>query len=383
MLELQMNFRHHSDMFVGTQNYANQVGNWECVVDEFVAELLAEHRSGPLPYDGVIARTSRNLDKEAKRCNLPLVNVWFNSPADSPANVFPDYESAGRLAAKHLIDRGLRRFACISAKRDRAHPVFIKGFHEALEEKGYSCSCALSSIDPVHTAVAWRKFQNTLDKWIASWKPPVGVFVAYHDITCRHVTDACRRHGMDVPGDVALVAGGNETAICLNPTPSLTGIETPYQEVGFEAARLLDQLMSGEQPPQQPVLLMSAGIVARQSTDSFAVEDDLVANALRFIANHSHEPIQVNDVAAAVHTSRRTLERKFRQLTGRAIFAEIRRFRVERAKRLLVDSDLQIKQIAHLSGFPSSARLYQVFQQLVNQSPSEFREESKSRKASR
>lgn len=73
--------------------------------------------------------------------------------------------------------------------------------------------------------------------------------VAYSDTTARHVATACRRHGLNVPTDVAVVANMNETAVCLNPEPSLTSVDVGYERLGYEAARLLDRLMDGEPPP--------------------------------------------------------------------------------------------------------------------------------------
>jgi LacI family transcriptional regulator len=63
-----------------------------------------------------------------------------------------------------------------------------------------------------------------------------------------------------------------------------------------------------------------------------------VAAALRFIAEHSHEDIRVDDVAKHVRATVRSLERYFRAATGRTMTEEIARLRLERAKRLLVES---------------------------------------------
>jgi LacI family transcriptional regulator len=116
---------------------------------------------------------------------------------------------------------------------------------------------------------------------------------------------------------------------------------------------------------------------ARQSTDFFASSDERVVEAMRYIAQHITEPIGVDDVAAAVNTCRRTLERKFQQFAGRRVFAEIRRLRIERAKRLLLDSDLPLKQVAREAGFRTPVHMYQVFLQFVQTAPSDFRKQGR------
>jgi len=46
--------------------------------------------------------------------------------------------------------------------------------------------------------------------------------------------------------------------------------------------------MDGKKPPSNPILLPPQGLVVRESTDFFAVEDELVAAALEFISKNSH-----------------------------------------------------------------------------------------------
>ena len=82
---------------------------------------------------------------------------------------------------------------------------------------------------------------------------------------------------------------------------------------------MLGRLMKGRKSPSSPELVPPAELVFRQSTDSFAVDDPLVSRALNFIAAHSHEPMGVIDIANKAATTRRTLERRFRQSLDRTI----------------------------------------------------------------
>src|SRR5262249_53880691 len=80
MLDLEWPYRRHFDVLVGTQNYAQAHGHWDCVLDEFAAVTLAETRNNPA-YDGVIARATPELARNAARAKVPVVNVWYNSLA--------------------------------------------------------------------------------------------------------------------------------------------------------------------------------------------------------------------------------------------------------------------------------------------------------------
>jgi LacI family transcriptional regulator len=378
-LELEWLYRRHSQVFTGALRFAREAGDWICVVDEFVDRVLPASKRAPRPYDGVIARASSELAKRSKQCGVPVVNVWFNSPARDLPSVLADFTANGRLAAEHLIDRGFQRFTCVSAPKDRSHHIIIEAFHKELAQHGFVCECAAVPIHPTRNVSDWERFQKALDRCVANWKPPVGIYVAFSDVSGRYVTSTCRRHGLRVPEDVAIVVGSNELDICLEPAPSLSAIETRYDIVGYEAARLLNDIMDGAPQPTAPILVPPAGVIGRQSTDFFATEDPTIDKSLRFILDHCQEPIGVDDVADAIGLSRRTLERRFQKQTGRAVFAEIRRLRIERAKRLLLDSDGSVKQIANTCGFSSSSQMNQVFERFVGSSPSTFRRKGRTR----
>jgi LacI family transcriptional regulator len=372
VLELEWPYRRHLDVYLGVQRYAREAADWECVIDEF-PELTAPGRPSPTAYDGVIARASRSLGEQARRSGVPLVNVWHSSPVADAPGVFPDFLKAGALAAEHLLQRGLRRFACVLFPRSKTHQALFQGFSAHLKQAGYRCTKHPADANQARDEPAWRRFRTKLGRMVASWQGPLGVLVTHAGFEARHILSECVRQGRRVPEDVALVVADNDLPVCLQPAPTLTGIDLRYEQVGFEAAKLLDRLMNGAKPPSGPQLIEPSGMHARQSTDFFASSDERVVEAMRYIAQHITEPIGVNDVAAAVNTCRRTLERKFQQFAGRRVFAEIRRLRIERAKRLLLDSDLPLKQVAREAGFRTPVHMYQVFLQFVQTAPSDFR----------
>jgi LacI family transcriptional regulator len=372
MLDLQWPYKRHSDVFAGTQQYAGKAGNWDCVVDERVLDSLPISRRKSIPYDGVIARATAELEVRAGKLNLPVVNVWLGSPARNLAGVFPDFVTAARMRAEHLLSRGFRNFASLTFRRDQAHKIEADEFARVVGEQGYACQRALLNVQYAHSAKQWRHTQCIIRDWMAKWTAPIGIYVGAEEIG-RHVAQLCRSSGLRVPYDVAIIAGLNQPTLCEHPAPGLTSVEIGYERVGFEAARLLDRLMDGDVPTHKHILIPPVGIVARQSTDFIAVEDQLVAAALKFIAERGHTSIGVAEVAAAVATSRATLERRFRAHLGRPIAAEIRRLRIERAKRGLAETDRSIGVIALDAGFSGAKSMCRVFQRDLGLSPGEFR----------
>jgi LacI family transcriptional regulator len=114
-------------------------------------------------------------------------------------------------------------------------------------------------------------------------------------------------------------------------------------------------------------------MVVRESTDFYAARDEVVAQSQAFIAANCHRPISVMDVAEKASVSVRTLQDRFSKVLGRKVTEEIRRVRIEKAKRELAGSERSIHEIAVRTGFSSNGRLGEAFRRNVGISPSEYR----------
>jgi LacI family transcriptional regulator len=372
MLDLEWLYKRHTGIFAGTQRYAQEQG-WESTIDEYVAENLPQRRTKSIPYDGVIARATSKLAERAARLALPVVNVWYSSPAwRQLSGIFPDWAAVGCLRAEHLLARGLRRFAALG-RESRGSKIEVAAFQTAVRKAGFPCATIKLPLHPRRTYVSWREHRQRIDSLMSKWSPPIGVF-AFNEEVGRMIAQMCRQRGWRVPHDVAIIAGMNEESLCEYPRPSLTSVELGFDHIGYEAARLLDRLMDGDTPPTEPILLPPQGLVVRESTDFFAVEDPVMSAALEFIASNSQRSqIGAIDVARAVNIGLRTLQREFRKYLDRPISAEIQRVRIERAKRELAQSKRPIYEIARDVGFGRAMRMYEVFRRELGVTPREYR----------
>jgi len=371
-LELEWPYKFNHGVFAGTQEYVRQCGRWDCVIDP-APEVTLAVENPEWAYDGVIALATPAIASAARTAGVPLVNVWHDSRITDVPLVTPDYHDAGRIAGEHLLARGFESFSYIGYTRTESDKTMIRGFGEVLSEAGMSCSRPL--LIPAKHAVQqknWQVLTDRLNEWIDGWSLPMGICSGY-DLLTRYLVSTCQRKGLDVPQDVAMVSSDNEPVICNNPEPSLTSLDFGCERVGYRAAELLDEMMDGAPGPSEPLQLQTTSLVARRSSDVLAVADPIVAEALRFASEHSHEPIQVNDVARAAHVTRRTLERRFRKVLGRSIGDEIVRLRVERVKRKLAESDTPIKRLASQAGFSDARRMCKVFKRVTGVTPSTYR----------
>ncbi|QOV90652.1 substrate-binding domain-containing protein [Humisphaera borealis] len=376
-LELEWPFKRHAGIFAGTQKYAGE-HSWQSIVDENPDATLQKYSGNPASYDGIIARATGKLARRAARANIPVVNVWLSSPAAaSLPGVFPDYSAQGRLRAEHLLTRGFSHFAALTADENRGESLELEAFTNTVREAGYRCASAKVSLD-AFSGIHWRRTERTIATWMSGWKRPIGIYIGT-ELLGRVVAQACHNRGWRVPEDVAIIAGRNEEMLCESLHPTLSSMEVGYDHIGYEAARLLDRLMNGEPPPRGPILIPPEGVVVRESTDFFAVDDPLIAAALRFIAANSHLEIGQDDVARAVDTGSRTLQRRFQKHLKRPIAAEIRRVRIERAKRELAQGSLPLKEIARKVGFGETMQMYTVFRRDLGVTPSQYRKDRENR----
>ena len=100
-----------------------------------------------------------------------------------------------------------------------------------------------------------------------------------------------------------------------------------------------------------------------------------MVKALRYIRDHASEPITVSDVQDELFCNRRSLEKKFRAEVGRTLHEEIRRSRIERACRLLRESDMMIDSLAEACGYSSRERFNAAFRREIGTTPTAYRKE--------
>ena len=97
-----------------------------------------------------------------------------------------------------------------------------------------------------------------------------------------------------------------------------------------------------------------------------------IDRCFNFLAQNFHEPIQVKNLVEVSGMSRRGFCKAFRRCSGAAPGAVLRHLRVEHAKRLLIEHDLLLKQVAKLCGYRSENTFCVAFQRAVGVSPKKF-----------
>jgi LacI family transcriptional regulator len=120
-------------------------------------------------------------------------------------------------------------------------------------------------------------------------------------------------------------------------------------------------------------MLAPTDVVTRQSTEVVAFNDPALAAAVRYIASHALQRINAGSVSEAAAMSRRTLERRFREVLGRSILDEVQRVRLVHAQQMLVETNQPVPRIAVQCGFRDAQHFWAVFRRHIGQSPSDYR----------
>jgi LacI family transcriptional regulator len=294
---------------------------------------------------------------------------------DDPV-VSTDQRALGTEAADELLRRGFRRLGAFTTADMRLPASQLKwlGFQEAARRHGIEPTRFVEG-KRTRRRKRWRLDEQLLDlrDWLADQPGPLGLMTSPPDHAWRALV-ACQEAGLRVPEDVAIICAGDDDAMLPYTRPPLSGICEDSERVGYEAARVLAKLMAGELAPPR-VLVPPIGVLPRASTDVRAIEDPELSRIVSYIWQHVGEGLSVNDLLEAFPVARSSLLLRFKRELGRSPSDEIRRSRLETAKRLLMTTDRPLRVVAIDSGYGSPSQLTRAIREATGRTPTQFRKQ--------
>lgn len=347
----------------GVMAYANLRADWEFEMPPMY--MLSSRKLDLRNVDGVIAmiHAARSFDR-FQRVRMPMVNAARTISARQlrqahVPTVLPDDRAVGKMAFVYFWDRLFRSYGFCG------HPT---ASWSLLRRNAFAAECRREGVFFSDAAAA----DEVPEEWIKSLPRPCAILAA-NDRYAWHAIHICRQNGISVPEEIAVLGVDNDVLLNEMARPTLSSIDLGAEQIGFEAAKTLDRLMKGEAPPREPIEIAPHGVITRHSTDVLSIEDEIIAEAAKFIRQHASEPISVEDVLNEVAMSRRNLERRFRRVMRRSLLEEIRRVHLDRASKLLRETSLDIPSVAEQSGFSSHVRFSTVFKEQSGVTPTAYR----------
>ena len=336
--------------------------------------------------DGIITRVeNRTLTGVIQRLDVPAVYLR-NAPANlKMPSVLTDNEASARMAFEHLQERGFRHFAFCGYNGADYSDERRDGFVRCVTQAGLRCHVFAGRKQLPKSSTAKYEEEGLRDgsrvaQWIMELPKPVGL-MACNDMRGQQVLNACRAVGMAVPDEVAVIGVDNEETLCVLSDPPLSSVVPNAERIGYEAASLLDEMMKGKKPLPHHFFIEPVNIVTRRSTEVLAIEDRQIAAVARFIREHACDGIDVSDVVRLVNWSRSTLERRYEKITGHSPKHDILRFRLNRAKELLLETDFSLAFVAARVGLKHPEYFSRIFKKKVGMTPARFRARTRVDKA--
>lgn len=194
-------------------------------------------------------------EKPVVFCNMEVVGI--KAPVVMSSGFYGGY-----IATKHLIEKGYRNIAYISAYRYRTSEERCQGYISALLESGIEIDRDLMILeDSIDTT---EPSGYTAMKKILTDKTVDAVF-CFNDAIAQGVYKAVEEADKKIPEDIGII-GYDNSACCIRLQPTLTSVSYRNFEIGIMAAELLQKQIDGLFSPNFPYYLLQPEIMERDSS---------------------------------------------------------------------------------------------------------------------
>ncbi|MEI7767742.1 MAG: substrate-binding domain-containing protein [Phycisphaerae bacterium] len=362
------------DIARGIARYMQGKPNWE--VWSELNKSMPILRDPEIPQFNGRAIIGRFMDPKQiavlRRRRMIVINVSHREEYLDVPTVGPDDVTIGRMAAEYYLQRGFTHFAYVGIDAHWYSRQRYVGFAQRLYEAGRDCLRIGVDTSPPDLNVAQPE-RSQLEQFLHTLPRPTAIMTC-NDIRGRHVIEACAKLGINVPNEIAVLGVDNDEWQSLLTRSPLSSIDPDPQGIGYAAAKLLDGILQKRPNQPQRILIPPKGVLSRHSTDVVAVTDPVVAKAVEYVRARLAQPLHVDNLVTVAGVSRRNLEMRFKQYLGQGPQQFIWQMRVDRAKTLILQSDLTMKEIATRCGFTDSVQFSVVFRRIMKVAPGQYRE---------
>ncbi len=359
----------------GVVRYAREAGPWafyrmplyyrELHGDEGVVRWAEEWGA-----DAIIAQlTDVDLDI-LNRLDIPIIVQNYKERYHGLSNLTGDYYGTGVMAASFFIRKGYKAFAYYGFldtvwMRERG-----EGFRDTVADHGYPVY--VLDDDGQMSGGQWNFDAERVSRWLLDLPKPVALF-ACDDYYALQITEVCKMYNIDIPGDIAVLGVDNDNLLCNISDPSLSSIELDVENGGYEVGKLLHQFIEKKITAPVDVIIKPVRIVARGSTERFAVSDKYIGQVLDYIDENYRNPLSVDDLIRIIPYSRRVLEKKFKGETGMSVYQYIQQQRIDKFASLLIASHLPLVEAAANAGFTDYKNISRIFVKMKGMTPLQYR----------
>lgn len=361
------------NLLKGIVRYSKEVGNWSFQRMPLYYRMLYGE-NGVVEWakkwqaDAIIAQLSDVNIELLNDLNIPIIVQNYRDRNKAVSNLTGDYFNTGVMAAKFFLNRGYRNFAFYGFKgaiwsRERAD-----GYSHEIEKQGYKLAILENDNKDREE---WSYNHTVLGNWLQSLPKPVALF-ACDDHFALQISETCNVYNINVPDDIAILGVDNDDLLCNISDPPLSSIVLDVENGGYNAGKLLHQLITKEITEPFNIVVNPLIIERRKSTEKYAVSDKNIRTILNYIEKNYANHLSVEELVKQVPLSRRVLEKKFKEETGESLYQYIQNYRIDQFTRLLITTDYSLFEAALQSGFENYKNVSRVFRKYKSLSPAEY-----------
>ena len=372
------------DILTGIFYFTRSNSNWRTrlfqMPDEFTPDAFRAEMAVGL--DGIIA-SEPGPDETARLVRESGVPVSFigdpgpilSERKDHIAFTRNDDEMIGRMGANYLASLGQRRsYAFVPTVSNQYWSASrLKGFKAALAAK----KANIEVFNSPGAAAGSREDLSALKDWLAALPKPAAVMASW-DTRATQVLAMCKDAQIKIPNQVAVLGVDNDALLDESSDPPISSILPNHEQLGYAAARVLNNLMSGRHARSSaPFLVKPVKIVERESAVASAPAAHLLSRATAYIRKNAAKGIKVKDVAAFLGVSRRLADLRFQQFSGETINETITRHRLDAVKKFLATTNRPIKTISEECGYTDPSYLKVLFKRRFGCTMREWRRQNR------
>ncbi len=302
-------------------------------VDGVIAEFVGDAWLGDLPERVAVVHAGRRaISRRVSSASL-------------------DGAAIGRAAAAHLKEQGYGELACWSPMPDAA---------------------VESAFGP---GTVFRNESGLMER-LRQDDAPLGLYCTA-DPLARQALQLASRLGVEVPDRLGVVGTGDRYWDAALSERRISSIPLPQRRLGHEAARLLEERLSGA--PPRALSLSPDPLLPRESSLRLPPESSLPSRLRALYLPNLAAPHNLDDIARRLGMSRRSLEIAHKKLTGTSPYQHLLQLRLDEAKRLLRETDWTLVRVGEAVGFPDPSRFSTFFKSRAGMSPGAWRAQGSSR----
>jgi LacI family transcriptional regulator len=301
--------------------------------------------------------------------HIPIIVQNYRDRNPHVSNLTGNYFGTGVMAARFFMNKGYKQFAYYGFKGAIWSRERVEGYRDEIEK--HNCSLYTFEDRPLDKE-EWSYNNTELAQWLEKLPKPIALF-ACDDMFALRISETCNICNIKIPDEIAILGVDNDEWLCNISDPPLSSIKVDAINGGYQAGKLLHQLINREISPPVNIVVEPLMIENRGSTNKYAVSNKYIRHILNYIDDNYTNPVSVAELVKQIPLSRRVLEKKFKSETNDTLYQYIQNYRINVFKRLLLTSNNSLYDIALQSGFDSYKNVFRVFKKYNAVSPAEYR----------